>query len=60
MFLQSLFSRYFEGQLTPISELDADNAQETPQVRVTEAAEKVHWFPSPYFLLASDENNGSL
>lgn len=34
--------RYFEGQLTPISEFDSGDAEETPQVKVTEAAEKVH------------------
>jgi hypothetical protein len=32
---------YFEGQLTPISENDVDDKVDTPQIRVTEAAEKV-------------------
>ncbi|KAL6993075.1 hypothetical protein U1Q18_011194 [Sarracenia purpurea var. burkii] len=32
--------RYFEGHLTPISELDVENAPESPHVRVIEAAEK--------------------
>uniref|UniRef100_A0A5B7B8X6 RNA cytidine acetyltransferase n=1 Tax=Davidia involucrata TaxID=16924 RepID=A0A5B7B8X6_DAVIN len=36
-----LLTRYFEGQLTPISEVDVENAPESPHVRVTEAAEKV-------------------
>ncbi|KAJ9670893.1 hypothetical protein PVL29_027062 [Vitis rotundifolia] len=36
-----LLTRYFEGQLTPISEIDVENTVETPYVRVTEAAEKV-------------------
>ncbi|KAI8029766.1 RNA cytidine acetyltransferase 1 [Camellia lanceoleosa] len=36
-----LLTRYFEGQLTPISEVDVENASESPNVRVTEAAEKV-------------------
>lgn len=36
-----LLTRYFEGQLTPISEIDVENTVETPHVRVTEAAEKV-------------------
>ncbi|KAG5534138.1 hypothetical protein RHGRI_022320 [Rhododendron griersonianum] len=36
-----LLTRYFEGHLTTISEVDVDNAPESPQVRVTEAAEKV-------------------
>ncbi|KAG5534140.1 hypothetical protein RHGRI_022320 [Rhododendron griersonianum] len=35
-----LLTRYFEGHLTTISEVDVDNAPESPQVRVTEAAEK--------------------
>ncbi|XP_050292456.1 RNA cytidine acetyltransferase 1 [Quercus robur] len=35
-----LLARYFEGQLTPISEVDVENVTETPHVRVTEAAEK--------------------
>ncbi|CAL5368156.1 unnamed protein product [Camellia sinensis] len=35
-----LLTRYFEGQLTPISEVDVENASESPNVRVTEAAEK--------------------
>lgn len=32
---------YYEGQLTPISENDVEDKEHTPQVRVTEAAEKV-------------------
>ncbi|KAI8540711.1 hypothetical protein RHMOL_Rhmol08G0006900 [Rhododendron molle] len=36
-----LLTRYFEGHLTTISEVDVDNAPESPHVRVTEAAEKV-------------------
>ncbi|KAK7858864.1 rna cytidine acetyltransferase 1 [Quercus suber] len=35
-----LLARYFEGQLTPVSEVDVENVTETPHVRVTEAAEK--------------------
>ncbi|XP_051114910.1 RNA cytidine acetyltransferase 1-like [Andrographis paniculata] len=35
-----LLSRYFEGQLTPISELDDEEFPENSPVRVTEAAEK--------------------
>ncbi|KAJ8768500.1 hypothetical protein K2173_022593 [Erythroxylum novogranatense] len=36
-----LLTRYYEGQLTPISEEDFENDIEGPQVRITEAAEKV-------------------
>jgi len=41
--------RYFEGKITPISEVDDENDVEISRVRVTEAAEKVHpvnifWF----------------
>lgn len=41
--------RYYEGQLTPISEVDFENNEDSPQIRVTEAAEQVHsknpaWF----------------
>ncbi|KAM7473510.1 hypothetical protein LguiB_020753 [Lonicera macranthoides] len=36
-----LLSRYFEGQLTPISEADAENVSDSPRVGVIEAAEKV-------------------
>ncbi|OMP02574.1 hypothetical protein COLO4_10987 [Corchorus olitorius] len=39
-----LLSRYYEGQLTNISELDFDDAEDNPQgqqLRLTEAAEKV-------------------
>ncbi|CAL1380077.1 unnamed protein product [Linum trigynum] len=37
----NLLTRYYEGELTGISELDADDdSEETPKVRVTEAAEK--------------------
>lgn len=35
-----LLSRYFEGQLTDISELDAEELQDASPVRVVEAAEK--------------------
>ncbi|CAI9112679.1 OLC1v1013156C2 [Oldenlandia corymbosa var. corymbosa] len=35
-----LLTRYFEGQMTPISEVDVEDDLEVPQVRVTEAAEK--------------------
>lgn len=34
--------RYFEGQLTDISELDAEELPDDSPVRVVEAAEKVH------------------
>lgn len=33
--------RYYEGQFASISEVDAESDEETPQIRVTEAAEKV-------------------
>ncbi|KAJ4715525.1 RNA cytidine acetyltransferase [Melia azedarach] len=36
-----LLTRYYEGQLTPTSEVDVEDAVETLPVRVTEAAEKV-------------------
>ncbi|CAK8534585.1 unnamed protein product [Lathyrus sativus] len=36
-----LLTRYYEGQLTPISENDVDDKVHTPQIKVTEAAEKV-------------------
>ncbi|KAH7843762.1 hypothetical protein Vadar_020485 [Vaccinium darrowii] len=36
-----LLTRYFEGHLTRITEVDVDNALESPHIRVTEAAEKV-------------------
>ncbi|XP_009629176.1 RNA cytidine acetyltransferase 1-like [Nicotiana tomentosiformis] len=36
-----LLTRYFEGQLTQLSEVEMENGLETPQVSVTEAAEKV-------------------
>ncbi|MED6133605.1 hypothetical protein PIB30_029658 [Stylosanthes scabra] len=36
-----LLIRYYEGQLTPISEIDVEDEVQAPQVRVTEAAEKV-------------------
>ncbi|KAM3359813.1 RNA cytidine acetyltransferase 1 [Capsicum galapagoense] len=36
-----LLTRYFEGQFTQLSELEAEDTLETPQVNVTEAAEKV-------------------
>ncbi|KDP35269.1 hypothetical protein JCGZ_09428 [Jatropha curcas] len=36
-----LLTRYYEGQFTPISEVDFENNVETPQVRIMEAAEKV-------------------
>ncbi|KAK4430637.1 RNA cytidine acetyltransferase 1 [Sesamum alatum] len=35
-----LLTRYFEGQLTQISELDVEDLPENPEVRVIEAAEK--------------------
>ncbi|KAL2531341.1 UPF0202 protein [Abeliophyllum distichum] len=34
-----LLTRYFEGQLTSISEVDTEEVENTPQVRVVEAAE---------------------
>lgn len=36
-----LLTRYFEGQLTPITEIDTDDVVERSPVRITEAAEKV-------------------
>ncbi|XP_010249467.1 PREDICTED: RNA cytidine acetyltransferase 2-like [Nelumbo nucifera] len=36
-----LLTRYYEGELTPISEADPDKVVEKTNVRVTEAAEKV-------------------
>ncbi|XP_061972312.1 RNA cytidine acetyltransferase 1-like isoform X2 [Populus nigra] len=36
-----LLTRYYGGQLTPISVVDDENDVEIPQLRVTEAAEKV-------------------
>lgn len=36
-----LLVRYYEGQLTSISEIDVEDEGKTPRVRVTEAAEKV-------------------
>ncbi|OIW18193.1 hypothetical protein TanjilG_31313 [Lupinus angustifolius] len=36
-----LLIRYYEGQLTPISEMDIEDKVQPPRVRVTEAAEKV-------------------
>ncbi|KAK4790574.1 hypothetical protein SAY86_017878 [Trapa natans] len=35
-----LLTRYFEGQLTPISEAEVENDEDIPQVRVIEAAQK--------------------
>lgn len=35
---------YYEGQLTSISENDVDDKVHTPQITVTEAAEKVCYF----------------
>ncbi|KAL3637489.1 hypothetical protein CASFOL_018657 [Castilleja foliolosa] len=35
-----LLTRYFEGQLTPMAELEVEDLQEDSQVRVIEAAEK--------------------
>ncbi|OWM91385.1 hypothetical protein CDL15_Pgr017303 [Punica granatum] len=35
-----LLTRYFEGQLTAISEAEVDNTEDTPQIRVTEASQK--------------------
>ncbi|TKY60362.1 N-acetyltransferase protein [Spatholobus suberectus] len=36
-----LLMRYYEGQLTSISEIDVEDEVQAPRVRVTEAAEKV-------------------
>ncbi|KAL5818538.1 hypothetical protein ACOSQ3_022419 [Xanthoceras sorbifolium] len=36
-----LLTRYYEGQLTPISEIDVEEAVEAPQLSITEGAEKV-------------------
>lgn len=36
-----LLTRYYEGQITPISEVDVENALENQPVPITEAAEKV-------------------
>ncbi|XP_058006358.1 RNA cytidine acetyltransferase 1 isoform X2 [Hevea brasiliensis] len=36
-----LLTRYYEGQFTPISEVDFETNVDSPQTRVTEAAEKV-------------------
>lgn len=36
-----LLTRYFEGQLTPIAEMNVEDVPQSPEVRVTEAAEKV-------------------
>lgn len=36
-----LLARYYEGQFTSISEMDVEDELETPEVRLTEAAEKV-------------------
>ncbi|CAN4106440.1 unnamed protein product [Withania somnifera] len=36
-----LLTRYFEGQFTQLSEVEKEDTLETPQVNVTEAAEKV-------------------
>ncbi|KAJ0098187.1 hypothetical protein Patl1_27624 [Pistacia atlantica] len=36
-----LLARYYEGQFASISEIDVEDEVETPEVRVTEAAEKV-------------------
>ena len=41
--------RYFEGKITPISEVDDENDVEIPRVRVTEAAEKVHPMNKSWF-----------
>ncbi|KAF9609215.1 hypothetical protein IFM89_014409 [Coptis chinensis] len=35
-----LLTRYYEGQLTPITEMDVEEVMERPPVRVTEAVEK--------------------
>lgn len=32
---------YYEGQLTPISEIDIEDEMQAPRIRVTEAAERV-------------------
>ncbi|KAL0381550.1 UNVERIFIED_CONTAM: RNA cytidine acetyltransferase 1 [Sesamum angustifolium] len=39
-----LLTRYFDGQLTQISELDVEGLPENPEVRVIEAAEKTEEF----------------
>lgn len=41
--ISSTVCRYYEGQLTSISELDFEDAEtpQGPQLRLTEAAEKV-------------------
>ncbi|XP_057962502.1 RNA cytidine acetyltransferase 2-like [Malania oleifera] len=36
-----LLTRYYEGQLTPISEIDVESSVNTARVNITEAAEKV-------------------
>ncbi|TKY57778.1 N-acetyltransferase protein [Spatholobus suberectus] len=36
-----LLIRYYEGQITPISEIDVEDEVQAPQIRVIEAAEKV-------------------
>lgn len=41
-FLIKIVCRYYEGQFTSISEMDVEDELETPEVRLTEAAEKVH------------------
>ena len=40
---------YYEGQLTPISEIDVEDEVQAPPVRVTEAAEKVCYYSSLKF-----------
>lgn len=46
--LHTVYS-YYEGQLTPISENDVEGEVYTPQITVTEAAEKV--LKSPFFFI---------
>ncbi|WJX23106.1 hypothetical protein P8452_12349 [Trifolium repens] len=36
-----LLIRYYEGQLTPFSEIDVEDEMQAPRIRVTEAAERV-------------------
>lgn len=53
----STVCRYYEGQLTSFSELDVEDAEETPQgsqLRLSEAAEKVHDFRKLYPILLID------
>jgi hypothetical protein len=38
--LHAIYS-YYEGQLTPFSEIDVEDEMQAPRIRVTEAAERV-------------------